>query len=656
MNAFSLRIKLIMPIFLLMAAIFFIAQWVSYEKDVRQNEKRLVERVQVLSKGVSYNLQAAILFDDQLTAQDILSAFEVDKDVLRVKLYDRQSQLFALYEKEGTNARIPTEDERVQIRRSGYVIADRYMYMYVPIILHQEMIASLRVTISTSSFQEIYNTALNDSAYFISILFLCGVVLYLLVQKMIVKPVYRLNGAMKSFIENGQSRPELSCQSKDEIGDLVLAFNTMLEQIETHEEEIVLALEKLNAEKTFVNDVLDTVQHALLVVDSQGKILLSNDEASNILGRSIIELRGASIQHTLNVHGSSVIEQALCAELQLEDELFLVEEHNPNAQKQILKISTRPLSGPEQILFAVEDVTEVELALGRQRLAAGIFENSKDGLILLDSQSNITMVNPAVTQLLGYDGDQLVNKPIDEVLMWPQFGSLLPVIRQSLDDFGHWQGEVWEQHCDGHLVPLFVKVNRIPAPDYPAQQDMVIMISDLSNIKEMERLEHMAHHDALTGLANRSKLYRVLNEVIIESRKSNYPFSLLYLDLDGFKQVNDTYGHAAGDEVLKQVSKRLLSQVRSQDLVARLSGDEFVVLITQSERSSVKIMSERLIKLIEQDIIYRSKKLSVGASIGVYFVESFQQDIDTMLKTADKAMYEAKSLGKGQLVIIDDKN
>ncbi|KOO11676.1 diguanylate cyclase, partial [Vibrio xuii] len=117
-------------------------------------------------------------------------------------------------------------------------------------------------------------------------------------------------------------------------------------------------------------------------------------------------------------------------------------------------------------------------------------------------------------------------------------------------------------------------------------------------------LEYLAHHDSLTGLANRAQLYSVLDSTLKDEREARNGLALLYLDLDGFKLVNDTHGHDAGDEVLKCVAERLLSQVRSQDLVARLSGDEFVILLKRADRESLPPLADRLIDLIQKDIMY----------------------------------------------------
>jgi diguanylate cyclase (GGDEF)-like protein len=198
---------------------------------------------------------------------------------------------------------------------------------------------------------------------------------------------------------------------------------------------------------------------------------------------------------------------------------------------------------------------------------------------------------------------------------------------------------------------MFVKVSRIVSSEGIDNYDYVYILSDLSNLKEMERLEYLAHHDSLTGLANRAKLYRVLDETLTIERDTDDGVALLYLDLDGFKGVNDTYGHDAGDEVLKQVAERLLSTFTSQDLVARLSGDEFVVLVTKTTVTNISSIAERLIEVIQNDIVYKGRVLKVGASIGVHYSANLTENLDQWLKAADTAMYQAKSSGKGRYVI-----
>ena len=464
--------------------------------------------------------------------------------------------------------------------------------------------------------------------------------------------MFDLNEAMQAFVERRSEQPKLVATNRDEIGDLVRAFNTMLERLQHRDNQINFTLDKLQEEKSFANEVVETVQHSLLVVDDKGLIVHANVATRDIFKCSEAFLDNLLIQELITTKQKGFLQDVIDANIELNDELL--ETTDLFQSKRWLRVSSRSLSKQGRILYAIQDVTEIEIAMSRQRIAAGVFENSKDGLIVLNSSNVITMVNPAVTQLLGYHADLLVDKTPFEAFSWQQFSSLMPTIRSSLENYGQWQGEVWEKSASGALIPMFVKVNRVSSDNEKDEFDMVLTLSDLSNVKEMERLEHLAHHDALTGLANRAQLYKVMDDVITSSHYSNQLFAVIYLDLDGFKHVNDNYGHDAGDAILKQVSNRLLSQVRAGDLVARLSGDEFVLIIKQTNKALLVKLAERLLELIEQEVNYKQSSLHVGASLGIHLVDGSERDIDVILRIADEAMYQAKRKGKGQFVFSHD--
>ncbi|CAK1701655.1 PAS domain S-box-containing protein/diguanylate cyclase (GGDEF)-like protein [Vibrio crassostreae] len=651
-NNISIKNKLILPIIIFIAVTFVTIQSVNYTVTFEREKESLIQRVKVLAQGVAYNLQAAILFEDKSSAQEILSAFVADKDIVRVKLYDINEQLFASYQVNNTLVPRPNADELDDIADHQFAISEHFIFLLVPVTLDDAVIANLRVTISKETFNSILTNIFKVAAIYLLFLVILGGVLVKLVQRLIIEPMFDLNDAMQAFIERRSEQPKLVVTNRDEIGELVRAFNTMLERLQHRDNQINFTLDKLQEEKSFANEVIETVQHSLLVVDEKGVIVHANAATRDIFKCSEAFLEHLLIQELIVTKQVGFLQDVINANIELNDELLETTDHFQS--KRWLRVSSRSLSKHGRILYAIQDVTNIETAMSRQRIAAGVFENSKDGLIVLNSSNVITMVNPAVTELLGYHADLLVGKTPFEVFSWQQFSSLMPTIRSSLENYGQWQGEVWEKSASGTLVPMFVKVNRVASDNEKDEFDMVLTLSDLSNVKEMERLEHLAHHDALTGLANRAQLYKVMDDVVTSSHYSNQHFAVIYLDLDGFKEVNDNYGHDAGDEILKEVSNKLLSQVRAGDLVARLSGDEFVLIIKQTNKILLAKLAERLLELIGQEVNYKQRSLHVGASLGIHLVDGLERDIDVILKVADEAMYEAKRKGKGQFVFSRD--
>ncbi|PTO84749.1 diguanylate cyclase domain-containing protein [Vibrio splendidus] len=651
-NSLSIKNKLILPIVIFIAVTFVTIQSVNYTVTFEREKESLIQRVKVLAQGVAYNLQAAILFEDKSSAQEILSAFVADKDIVRVKLYDINEQLFASYQVSNTLVPRPNTDELNDIADHQFAISENFIFLLVPVTLDDAVIANLRVTISKETFNTILTNIFKVAAVYLLFLVILGGGLVKLVQRLIIDPMFDLNEAMQAFVERRSEQPKLVATNHDEIGDLVRAFNTMLERLQHRDNQINFTLDKLQEEKSFANEVIETVQHSLLVADEKGFIVHANAATRDIFKCTEAFLENLLIQELIATKQTGFLQEVIDANIELNDELL--ETTDLFNSKRWLRVSSRSLSKHGRILYAIQDVTGIETAMSRQRIAAGVFENSKDGLIVLNSSNVITMVNPAVTQLLGYHADLLVGKTPFDVFSWQQFSSLMPTIRSSLENYGQWQGEVWEKSASGTLVPMFVKVNRVSSDNEKDEFDMVLTLSDLSNVKEMERLEHLAHHDALTGLANRAQLYKVMDDVVTSSHYSNQHFAVIYLDLDGFKHVNDNYGHDAGDEILKEVSSRLLSQVRAGGLVARLSGDEFVLIIKQTNKVLLAKLAERLLELIGQEVTHKQRSLHVGASLGIHLVDGSERDIDVILKVADEAMYQAKRKGKGQFVFSRD--
>lgn len=656
MENFSLRAKLLVPIAVLMTSMFVITQWFSVTNALKKERHSLIERVRVLSEGVAVNLKAAALLDESATAADVLSTFSVDPSVVQVELFDKYSQLITRYRLGNTWAAVPNEVARQKLKEQRYAITGDYIYLWVPVTAGGEFVGKLSVVVSAASLIRVYEIAIYNGIGFFLLLLLGGTTLYLSAKKYVLGPLHTLNLAMGQFIDNRRQLPVVDIVSDDEIGELVSAFNMMLERLNQRESQILNTLDKLEHQKAFATELIETVQHALIVADKEGNIIHFNLAATQMFNVQPEIMKKANLFDLIPTPQQQILIQTLHHDIQLDDRLFSV--IRENGKELLLEVTSRVLSRPGHILFAVQDVMEIEAALNRQRLAASIFESSKDGIVVVNSYGLISMVNPAFSDLLGYDSGSVLNHRPDEVLAWRQFSTLMPVVLHSLETEGQWQGEVWEKHKHGHLVPMFVRVMSIPRQDGLKGFDMVYTLSDLSNLKEMERLEFMAHHDLLTGLANRAQLYRFLGDwlKIHYRQKRDCSTAIFYLDLDGFKGVNDTYGHNAGDEVLKQVAGRLQSLVRDDDLAARLSGDEFVLVMNPCRYDEAEVMAARLLKLFSQEILYQDEQLHIGASIGIYLIGDKQEPLESVLKAADRAMYQAKASGKNRFVILNQRN
>lgn len=630
--------------------VFCLSQGYALYQSYSTEKNNLIERASVLATGIGHGLKSVILASDKSSASEILSAFSADQDIVRVKLYTTDRQLFAMYEQKGQLAPVPTEQQRLSIQNHQFAISDEYIFLLVPVVDNEQVIANLRMTISKQSFEELYHHAFASSLNYLLILVISTLVLYLMVEKYILKPVYSLSSAMHAFIVDSRHPVNIKHNANDEIGALVTAFNTMLERLDSRQHQLEVTLDTVEHEKAFANEVVETVKDSLVVIDNNGYVIHFNRATCDIFRRTPAYLKGIKLIDLLGDASCQFVQAAIAQQVEFTDkQVWIVDVFN---RHKLLNLTSTQLSKHGQVLFAIQDITEVEAAQRRQRLAAGVFENSQDGLIVTNQFNVITMVNPAVSHLLGHTQQSLLGMKPEEIFDWQQFRSLMPTIKQAVNEYGLWQGEVWEQHKLGHKkVPLFVKVTQIASSEFEDAYDFVYLLSDLSSDKEMERLEYLAHHDSLTGLANRAELYRVMETIVKAEPNIDRNIALLYIDLDGFKNVNDTYGHDAGDEVLKQVAMRLAQKANGRDLVARLSGDEFVVLLVDLTKQAATEFANEIVPMLKRPIEYQNQQLKVGASVGVHYTKTNQGDTEAMLKAADSAMYQAKTSGKGRFVV-----
>ena len=272
-----------------------------------------------------------------------------------------------------------------------------------------------------------------------------------------------------------------------------------------------------------------------------------------------------------------------------------------------------------------------------RQLADSTFEG-----ILIHVDGRIVDVNAAMSDLAGVALAQLIGREVMDCVA----ETSRPILRKNLETGMSVACEIEIKNADGTLIPAEVLTRTVQFEDGPAK---VSAVRDIRERKEAEeRIRHMAHHDTLTGLPNRRMFIDRLHQVLARSKRDGTTVAVLCLDLDRFKHVNDLGGHAAGDELLKQVAQRLADSIRTEDTAARLGGDEFAIIqVGVAHPDGPGIMAERLVKAISKPFDLGSQQTMIGTSIGISLHPGDGEEADDLVRAADTALYRAKEAGRG---------
>jgi diguanylate cyclase (GGDEF)-like protein/PAS domain S-box-containing protein len=290
----------------------------------------------------------------------------------------------------------------------------------------------------------------------------------------------------------------------------------------------------------------------------------------------------------------------------------------------------------------------------RLRLHATAFDNAYEGMTLTDVEGTILEVNPAFTRITGYERSEVIGRN-PRVLKSGRHGpEFYAAMWQSIVDKGNWRGEIWNRGKYGDVYPELLSISAV-RDEQGHISNYVAVFADISRIKEQEKqLTQMAYFDALTGLPNRVLLADRMTLSAAQTRRGSQLMAVCYLDLDGFKVVNDTWGHETGDQLLIEMAGRLKAFLRGGDTVARLGGDEFVVLLVgMSNVDECERAVERMLAVIGQPLRNAPEPVSLSASIGVTVYPFDDGDVEALLRHADQAMYRAKQSGKNCYLVFD---
>lgn len=573
------------------------------------------------------------------------------------------------------------KDERiVEVRAETKVTGDTFVRIHKAerhrgqlnssdrdVVYEDQVIGYVTVVFDDGSLHERLGAARREYLLMILVQLVGSVVLILLLlSSRFLQPLKLLSQQARALSEH-QNEQSYTWTRQDEIGDLgrhiqqvraelARLFGELHEKNDALEADINVRMEieaKLRASRAKYRELFMSNLDGIFIVDLNGICMDANPAFLSMLGCELQQLVGhpfqrfippvwqSQDQHMLNHH---VLVHGNCGE-------YEIELHRPGS-------GTFPVSAKAVLMRdedgratgfwrMVRDLTERKAAAMQMELAAKVFESTTEAIMVTDAHYNIVSVNPAFCEMTGFRADEVVGHSAG-LLKDP--GLAIEKYLHVRDNFlaeGAWQGELSLSRRSGEVFAAWIQVNVIR--DVTGKVgNMVALLRDISDIKAaQERILHLARFDVLTNLPNRAYFKELVDESIAMAARHDEYCGLLFIDLDHFKTVNDSLGHAVGDALLQCVAQRLDEARRAGDIVGRLGGDEFVMLLNGVEQASdAASVAYRVLERLSQPFHVQGHELVVTPSVGVAIYPDDGGEYDTLIRNADAAMYFAKESGR----------
>lgn len=624
-------------------------------------QDHLAQHMAILTKIVATNSTSALAFNDPEWAGQTLAALNADPSVSSADVYDAQGKLFASFrarDKNGAVAREYIDPSLANAKPEPYgllLLADT-LHTSHPIVLDDEKIGTI---VLTADLKQLRASLLLDALVMVFIVMAVGLVALLFasrLQKIVSEPISLLATTMKHVSTIKDYSQRVASSGDDELGSLINGFNQMLDQIQLRDEKLQYSREQLML-----------AQHIAQLGNwewdvGEGRVFLS-DESCSVFG-----ITGGLTLLTFEsfldrVHGSDRewVRDALVAAsygnapLDIEHRV-VTDDGTIRYVHQRGKACTDNSAPTSRLVGTVQNVSKRVKAEEDLRIAAKALENTVDSVLVMDTDRQIVWVNKAFTFMTGYAREDVLgghpelfksdrHPDVFYEDLWSQVGIA-----------GQWQGEVWSRRKNGKIYPQRLSISQIKDPAGHVSH-FVSVSNDISRHKQYEtQLEFLAHHDTLTQLLNRGQFEIRLREAVARASRHETMSGVMFVDLDHFKAVNDSFGHAVGDQLLRAAAARIRQCVRESDTVARLGGDEFAILL--DGLAAVPIIAKiagNLVTALAKPFNIAGHKLSISASIGISCYPDDGTDADTLLLNADVAMYRIKEKGRNGFCFFSDE-
>jgi diguanylate cyclase (GGDEF)-like protein/PAS domain S-box-containing protein len=409
----------------------------------------------------------------------------------------------------------------------------------------------------------------------------------------------------------------------------------------------------LRASRAKYRKLLTTTSEGFYMVDADLHINDANQAFCDMLGYTRQELIGLSPLALVADEGQTLMTEQLAKIPSTQHRHYEIAFQSKQGHKRYTSIHATTLQSTEGGLegaFAfVTDITERKRAEEKLQLAATVFAHAREGIFITDAAGTILEANAAFTRITGYTHREAVGQNPRILKSGRQKQGFYEAMWRSLIDKGEWTGEIWNRRKTGEVYAAMLTISVVHNSKHQPQYYVALCSNITAQKENQKQLEHIAHYDALTDLPNRMLLEDRLHQAMAQADRSGQPMAVVYLVLDGFKAINDTYGHEAGDHLLITVATRMQQTLREGDTIARLGGDEFVAILQDcgDTEASVESFVHRLLAAASQPVDFHQWSLQVSASVGVtFYPQHYHVNGEQLLCQADEAMYGAKQAGK----------
>ncbi len=661
-----IKLKWLLPLLILLftVAINAIAYWNSEKMQVDETERELLSETRgqiTLLQGI---IERFILLNDVVGIRDSVSSFgaNVDSELMYVVNADGiivASTRMAYVGKHWSSLNETVDVDLVAnlaITRGTEIFlqSDQHRVVGYSSICNEDVSVSLRpdqcgfiyARMTTVHRIEDAVAALRWQTSLVALgTALMAVMLWYLFEILITKRTYRLAHTMDSFSQ-GKREARIEMTGRDELARVGASVDAMLDRIVEEESN-------LRASKDHLQRLFEAVPDAILIVDQDGLIRTINHSAEYILGYEKETLEGQNISDLLSCEAGALMSFQSCINKHqplAKGELLQAEVAHANGEMLSVEMSLNEMRSDEELLYIVvlHDISARLKAQSQLLLAQKVFESAAEGIVVASVDKRIIDVNPAYEKMMGYSREELIGKDPNIIRSDRHDEIFYAAMWDEIRSTGTWSGEIWDRRKNGEVFPTWLNISVIRDVATEVIQ-YVGIFSDISKQKSTEaKLQELAYFDPLTSLPNRALFHDRLEREIVVSRRNAGSFVLMFLDLDHFKDVNDSLGHVVGDELLVQVAERLQTCVRESDSVARLGGDEFTVILSEiSDATFAAQIADDIIAAIKEPFQIKGYDVYVGASIGMAVYPADGEDSESLIKSADTAMYQAKESGRG---------